>query len=148
GCAMSYTFGPLVDIRVKSQDHLCLISLWAEWQHLGRLIASHGTSRYVLLDSEKFGLLAWRWGDRMFQAGPFYRYLQIFGVLLTGALESLLAEDAHCTDLGLPKEQVKELALRTAQFDHILGGTRCEDVSNAGLNAAFVRLRSTIGKFR
>lgn len=113
----------------------------------------------------------------MFQAGPFYRYLQIFGVLLTGALESLLAEDAHCTDLGLPKErfcgaranmeaafqlgmgrisarirmgnrielptvielrvtgqqfclceeQVKELALRTAQFDHILGGTRCED---------------------
>ncbi|CAK9013526.1 Uncharacterized protein SCF082_LOCUS11971, partial [Durusdinium trenchii] len=102
----------------------------------------------VLLDSEKFGLLAWRWGDRMFQAGPFYRYLQIFGVLLTGALESLLAEDAHCTDLGLPKEQVKELALRTAQFDHILGGTRCEDVSNAGLNAAFVRLRSTIGKFR
>ncbi|CAK9013527.1 unnamed protein product, partial [Durusdinium trenchii] len=87
----------------------------------------------VLLDSEKFGLLAWRW---------------IFGVLLTGALESLLAEDAHCTDLGLPKEQVKELALRTAQFDHILGGTRCEDVSNAGLNAAFVRLRSTIGKFR
>ncbi|CAK8988548.1 unnamed protein product, partial [Durusdinium trenchii] len=90
-------------------------------------------SSQVLLDSEKFGLLAWRW---------------IFGVLLTGALESLLAEDAHCTDLGLPKEQVKELALRTAQFDHILGGTRCEDVSNAGLNAAFVRLRSTIGKFR
>ena len=111
----------------------------------------------------------------MFQAGPFYRYLQIFGVLLTGALESLLAEDAHCTDLGLPKErfcgaranmeaafqlgmgrisarirmgnrielptvielrvtgqqfclceeQVKELALRTAQFDQV-----CEKNTN------------------
>ncbi|CAK9018115.1 Potassium voltage-gated channel subfamily H member 5 (Ether-a-go-go potassium channel 2) (rEAG2) (Voltage-gated potassium channel subunit Kv10.2) [Durusdinium trenchii] len=137
GCAMSYTFGPLVNVRVQSEDHLCLISLWAEWQHQGRLIARHGTSRYVVLDSEKFGMLAWRW------AGPFYRYLQIFGVLFTGALESHLAEDAHFTDMGIPKEQVKELALRTAQFDQVCEkNTNREDVKNAGLNSSMV-LRST-----
>ena len=44
----------------------------------------------------------------MFQAGPFYRYLQIFGVLFTGALESHLAEDAHFTDMGIPKEPTSD----------------------------------------
>ena len=95
-----------------------MVSLWAEWQHHGRLIANYGNSRYVALrslkldlfapeirgfldfeaskhqvtlDSEKFGIISWRW------AGPFYRYLQIFGVLLIGKVETLYAEDAQAS---------------------------------------------------
>ena len=33
--------------NAKDDDSLCLISLWAEWQHRGRLLSSFGTSRYV-----------------------------------------------------------------------------------------------------
>eukprot|EP00435_Cladocopium_sp_Y103_P018287 s65_g4.t1 len=152
GSSMSYTCGPLHDLTVSDDDSLCLISLWAEWQHHGRLASKLGTSRYVTLDSEKFAHLAWRW------AGPFYRYLQIFGVLLTGAVENRsqeVGDDLTVTDMALSKEELLALSVRAQSFDNILkkhntyhsyhGGEASESAS-AGFNGTFVRLRSSIAK--
>lgn len=148
GSSMCYTCGPLQDLTVSDDDSLCLISLWAEWQHHGRLASKLGTSRYVTLDSEKFANLAWRW------AGPFYRYLQIFGVLLTGAVENRsqeVGDDLTVTDMALNKEEVLALSLRAQSFDNILRKHHTYHHSevaetSAGFNGTFVRLRSSIAK--
>ena len=68
-------------------------------------MVSLGFKPQVTLDSEKFGIISWRWASwllngmaKSHEAGPFYRYLQIFGVLLIGAVETLYAEDAQASE--------------------------------------------------
>ncbi|CAJ1385449.1 unnamed protein product [Effrenium voratum] len=100
---------------VSSGDILCLPCFWAEWQHVGRLTAMHagGTCYYFGINANDFCNLAMRSGK------PLYRYLQVFGILLVGAYETIEGGEV-LTDLCLPPEQLKELAGRAARFETIL----------------------------
>ncbi|CAK9027603.1 unnamed protein product, partial [Durusdinium trenchii] len=98
--------GSTRDIVVGEGDILCLASLWAEWQYHGRLTASYGSANYVGINSVTFCQLATEHG------GPLWQYLQIFGILLLGLLES---SGNAITDL-IYKSSLMELGPRAEKY--------------------------------
>ena len=87
-------------------ESLCLPSLWAEWHYCGRCTAEFGPGYCTRVDGEIFANLAAK------LAGQVSRYLQIFGILLIGAVEA----QEEIDDLCFPKDKMDALAARAALF--------------------------------
>lgn len=91
---------------VEPGESLCLPSLWAEWHYCGRCTAEFGPGYCTRVHGEIFANLAAK------LAGQVGRYLQIFGILLIGAVEA----EEEIDDLCLPKDKIDALAVRAALF--------------------------------
>mmetsp|Transcript_40887 Transcript_40887/g.94954 ORF Transcript_40887/g.94954 Transcript_40887/m.94954 type:complete len:761 (-) Transcript_40887:89-2371(-) len=90
-------------------DVLCLTSIWAEWYYRGRLTAN--SMCYIMsLDVDQFCKLATSFG------GSLVQYLQIFGILLVGALETMEEKGKIITDLSLEAEKLDEMGSRAQRF--------------------------------
>ena len=60
-----------IEGSTEDDDSLCLISLWAEWQHHGRLTSKLGTSRYASWMPGRSGCLQNLW-EMMCAYGVFH----------------------------------------------------------------------------
>ena len=95
---------------VSEADVLCLPCFWADWHHRGRMSSDTATCYYIGIHAESFCHLATKHG------GPLWQYLQIFGILLVGHIESMDEEDTLITDLNLPEETFSKLTERAQDF--------------------------------
>lgn len=93
---------------VMPGDSLCLPAIWAEWHYCGRCTAEFGAGYVTRVNGETFANLAMKF------SGEVARYLQIFGILLIGALEC----DVDADDLCFNAEKMEALASRAHIFAH------------------------------
>lgn len=101
---------------------LCLPSLWADWQHRGRLTAEYGTCYYMKIDAEKFCSIATQYG------GPLWQYLQIFGILLIGAVDNRDEQGIMITDLGFEEKELDRVVMRAQRIAAIMNAHADGDV--------------------
>lgn len=95
----------------ESDTVCCLPSLWAEWPHMGRLTANHGTCFYIGIGCRDFSMLAASFG------GPICEYLKIFGILLLSEIEALQAQGTEVNDISAQdKISTRDLADRAERF--------------------------------
>eukprot|EP00930_Biecheleria_cincta_P099341 TRINITY_DN9097_c0_g2_i1.p1 TRINITY_DN9097_c0_g2~~TRINITY_DN9097_c0_g2_i1.p1 ORF type:complete len:752 (-),score=105.52 TRINITY_DN9097_c0_g2_i1:109-2334(-) len=88
---------------------ICEAAFFAVWYHHGFLITSC-SSRILELDVDIFvGVITSR-------GGKLCKFLQTFGVLLVGFLETQLERQIELTDLPLDSEKVADLADRALRF--------------------------------
>ncbi|CAE7292067.1 Kcnh7 [Symbiodinium sp. CCMP2592] len=106
--SMGYSFREQIPIPLRSQDVLCLPCLWAEWYHRGRL-TSNAICYIAGVDCEEFCRQAINFGGRLVQ------FLQIYGILLVGAVEAL-EEQRLATDLSLEEDKLSDVASRAERF--------------------------------
>eukprot|EP00435_Cladocopium_sp_Y103_P018335 s2615_g4.t1 len=98
---------------VMQGDSLCLPAIWAEWHYCGRCTAESGAGYVTRVHGETFANLAVKF------AGEVTRYLQIFGILLVGALApwpSAVVENEEADDLCFKTEKMDALASRARIF--------------------------------
>lgn len=91
---------------VMPGDSLCLPAIWAEWHYCGRCTAEFGAGYVTRVHGETFANLVVKF------SGEVARYLQIFGILLIGALEN----DVDADDLCFNAEKMDALASRARIF--------------------------------
>lgn len=89
---------------------LCLPCFWADWHHRGRLASEDATCYYVGIQAEQFCGAATKHG------GPLWQFLQIFGILLVGQIESSDEAESWVTDLCLSEESMSNLIERSQAF--------------------------------
>lgn len=106
--SMGYSFREQMPIPLRAQDVLCLPCLWAEWYHRGRL-TSNAICYIAGVDCEEFCRQAINFGGRLVQ------FLQIYGILLVGAVEAL-EEQRLATDLSLEEDKLSDVASRAERF--------------------------------
>ncbi|CAK9105656.1 unnamed protein product [Durusdinium trenchii] len=107
GFAMTYAFRASRSL-VTPHDSVCLPCLWAEWHHCGRLTAEFGAGYFTLIRADGFASSAVKFG------GFISRYLQIFGILYVGHLETINVDEVD--DLGLHKTKMGDLEVRARSF--------------------------------
>eukprot|EP00434_Breviolum_minutum_P014837 symbB.v1.2.013082.t1/scaffold920.1/size152120/4 len=112
---MVYLYRRDTESKILSDTHLCVVCLWAEWQHRGRLSAGQGMCYYIKVNCEAFGHVVMKFG------GELYRYLQIFGILLVSEIEWQQEEGFILSDLGLDQEQMNELSQQADRFSNVIG---------------------------
>mmetsp|Transcript_72107 Transcript_72107/g.168763 ORF Transcript_72107/g.168763 Transcript_72107/m.168763 type:complete len:443 (-) Transcript_72107:89-1417(-) len=123
---MNYTVGKS-HTEVERNQLVCLPSLWSEWRHAGRLTASVGTSYYITIDCDKFCATATHFGGRL------CLYLQVFGILVVGAVETLYESGALMTDLVFDTKRVRELASRAERFHNIFDSLDTTELGSSSL---------------
>lgn len=96
-----------------SNEHLCVVCLWAEWHHRGRLSSGQNMSYFIKVNCETFGQVAMKFG------GPLFRYLQIFGILLVSEIEYLQEQGTIVSDMNLEKEQLIHLAAQAERYSDV-----------------------------
>ncbi|CAE7589521.1 KCNH2 [Symbiodinium natans] len=100
--------------KIDPSAVLCLPSLWADWQHRGRLTAEYGTCYYIKIDAEKFCSIATQYG------GPLWQYLQIFGILLIGAVDNRDELGMWVSDLGFEENELDRIVMRAQRIAAIM----------------------------
>lgn len=112
----------MVRQKIDQGAVLCLPSLWADWQHRGRLTAEYGTCYYMKIDAEKFCSIATQYG------GPLWQYLQIFGILLIGAVDNRDEQGIMITDLGFEEKELDRVVMRAQRIAAIMNAHADGDV--------------------
>ncbi|CAE7202525.1 unnamed protein product [Symbiodinium natans] len=129
---MNYSLGNQDPSEIERDAILCLTCFWSEWQHAGRLSANSGTSYYITVNSEEFCKIAMRFGGRL------SLYLQVFGILIVGAVESQ-HEQGVVTDLCFDWQRIEELASRAERFHSIF-----ESLDNTALQSTSLQAKITM----
>mmetsp|Transcript_29091 Transcript_29091/g.67469 ORF Transcript_29091/g.67469 Transcript_29091/m.67469 type:complete len:721 (+) Transcript_29091:36-2198(+) len=104
----------MVRLKVDQSAVLCLPSLWADWQHRGRLTAEYGTCYYIRIEADKFCSIATQYG------GPLWQYLQIFGILLIGAVDNRDEQGIMVSDLGFDEKETDRIVMRAQRIAAIM----------------------------
>ena len=136
----------MVRKSVKESDVLCLPCFWADWHHRGRMTADLGTCYYFGISSEKFCNLSANHG------GPLWQYLQIFGILLVGAVEVLDERGSLVTDMCFPEEELTPLMLRSERFATVINShsdvltATAAGIMSSNMSAFHTASHSSLGK--
>ncbi|CAE8591147.1 unnamed protein product [Polarella glacialis] len=96
-------------VPLQKDQWLSEVVLWSQWKHTGLLVTKTFTE-FILLEADKFVNIVTQEGGQM------YVYLRMLGLVLLASMDASDDSGEFCTDLGVGKKFMNQLAERSLRF--------------------------------
>ncbi|CAE8644657.1 unnamed protein product [Polarella glacialis] len=96
-------------VPLQKDQWLSEVVLWSPWKHTGFLVTQTFTE-FILLEAHKFVNIVVQEGGQM------YVYLRMLGLVLLASMDAADDSGEFCTDLGVGKQAMNQLAERSMRF--------------------------------